>query len=70
VWRAYYVLSADPDPNWFASLALAGLMAWVLPLMAEKLVLSDYLLLFPLSAYYALRSIRPDAGALALVALP
>jgi hypothetical protein len=68
--RTFYTLSGDFDPNWFGHLALAGLMALVPPLTAEKILLSGYLLLLPLATRYALEGVRPGAGWLAVLIFP
>ena len=39
-------------------------------LVAEKVLLSGYVILLPISMRYALRTIRPDAGFLAILAFP
>ena len=43
-----HTINRNPDPNWFGHLALAGLMTAFPPPVAEKLLLSGYLLLLPL----------------------
>ncbi len=68
--REYYVLNPHPSPNWFGHLILAGLMSLFPILIAEKIFLSGYIILFPLAVRYALRSIRPDAGFLAVLSFP
>src|SRR5262249_31094890 len=55
---------------WLGHLLLASLLFVAPPLVAEKLVLTGYLLLLPLSVRYAVRNIRPDAGFVALLAFP
>jgi hypothetical protein len=68
--RTFYTMSGDFDPNWFGHLALAGLMALVPPLTAEKILLTGYLLLLPLAARYALEGVRPGAGWLTVLIFP
>jgi hypothetical protein len=68
--RVFYVLNLDAFPNWFSHLALAGLMAIVGPLLAEKLFLSAYVLLLPLAFRYALGGLRPEAAHLWPLILP
>jgi len=63
-------LSSHPEPNWSGHLILAGLTWLVPPLLAEKLLLSLYVLLFPLLLRYALVQVRPDAGFLAMLVFP
>jgi len=68
--REFYVLNDRPDPNWFGHLVLAAL-SFVLPiLVVEKLLLSAYVILLPLSVRYALGSIHPDSRPLAVLAFP
>jgi hypothetical protein len=68
--RTFYHLNADPVPNWFSHLLLAGLLNVALPLVAEKVLLTVYWTLLPLAVRYAVRSVRPDAGYLAVLAFP
>lgn len=68
--REYYVLNKNLVPNWFDHLVMAGLMYIVPPLVAEKILLSGYVILLPISISYALQAIRPDAGFLAFLAFP
>ena len=58
------------SPNWAGHLVLAGLMAFLPALLAEKIMLSAYLLTFPLAARYALGSIRSAARYLSILAFP
>ena len=68
--REYYVLNKNLVPNWFGHLVMAGLMHIVSPLVAEKMLLSGYVILLPISMRYALHAIRPDTGFLAFLAFP
>jgi hypothetical protein len=70
VFRQYYFVSNKPIPNLIGHLALAGLMSFFSPLVAEKVLVSLYIVLFPLAVRYALRSIRPRAAPLAFLAFP
>jgi hypothetical protein len=45
VFREYYVLNKDLVPNWFGHLVMAGLMYLVPALVAEKILLSGYVIL-------------------------
>ena len=58
--RAEYRLLPEPVPNLTGQLILAGLLSVVPPSSAEKLMLSLYLLLFPLAFAYA---VGREAGA-------
>jgi hypothetical protein len=70
VFRQYHTFNKNLDPNWLGHLVLAGLMCVFPMLVAEKILLSGYVLLLPLSIRYALRAIRPDVGFLAFLAFP
>jgi hypothetical protein len=57
-------------PNWFVFFLLADVLRpFSLP-VAEKILLSAYVILLPLSARYALRAVRPGAGFLAFLVFP
>jgi hypothetical protein len=66
----YYVVTDAPIPNLIGHLVLAGLLYAVKPVIAEKLLVSLYMVLFPLAVRYAVRSIRPRALPLAFLAFP
>ncbi len=68
--RVFYVLQKEPFPNWLSHLALAGLMTVTGPLLAEKLLLTAYVLLLPLAFRYALGALRPEARGLWPLVLP
>lgn len=68
--RRYYLLATDRELNWLGHLMLAGLRFALPPAPAISLFLSGYVILFPLSVVYALRSVRPRAGPWALLAFP
>lgn len=68
--REYFTLTHGPDPNWLGHLILAALMLLAPPLIVEKLLLSAYVILFPLSVRYAVRALRPESGFLAVLAFP
>jgi hypothetical protein len=68
--RTYYHLNTQPDPNWFSHLLLVGLLNVAPPLLAEKILLTLYWTLLPMAVRYAVRSVRPDAGYLAVLAFP
>jgi hypothetical protein len=68
--RDFYTLSDRFHPNWFGHLALAGLMRVLPPLLAEKVLLTGYVILLPLGLRYALEGVRPGAGWLAVLGFP
>jgi hypothetical protein len=70
VFREYYLLNLYPFPNWFIYATLASLFYFVPPLVAEKLLLSAYFILLPLSSVYALRAIQAKAGWLCILLIP
>ena len=70
IFREYYILNKDPVPNWFGHLVMAGLMYLMPALVAEKMLLSGYVILLPIAMRYVLCTIRPDAGFLAILAFP
>ena len=69
-WHAYYKLAKRPDPNLAGHLLLAGLMTVAPPLIAEKILLSLYIVGLPLAFAYALRAIRPGAASAAILITP
>jgi hypothetical protein len=66
----FYVLNANPNPNWLGHLILAGLMLVAPPLIAEKILLSGYVLLLPCAARYVIRIQDSGATFLAVLAFP
>jgi hypothetical protein len=70
IFREYYIINKQLTPNWFGHLFLAGLMYIVPVLVAEKIFISGYIVLFPISIRYALRAIHLDKGFLAFMAFP
>ena len=59
-FRAYYEINAYPFPNWLSHFALAMLMFLFPPLIAEKIFLSLYVILFPLAMHYFLNAVQPE----------
>lgn len=70
VLRRYYTLNKRFTPNLFGHLLMAGLMYIMSPLFAEKILLSIYVILLPISVRYVLRAIRPDSSFLAVLSFP
>jgi hypothetical protein len=68
--REFYTINTHPEPNWLGHLMLGGLMTFVPILIAEKILLSGYLLLLPLSVRSALKALGSDAGFLTLLVFP
>lgn len=68
--REYFQHNREAIPNWFVFFLLADVLRpFSLP-VAEKILLSAYVILLPLSARYALRAVRPGAGFLAFLVFP
>ncbi|HEY7118858.1 MAG TPA: hypothetical protein VH475_19875 [Tepidisphaeraceae bacterium] len=57
-FRKYYFVSRDFDPNLIGHVVLAGLLYVVKPTVAEKVLVSLYVVVFPLAIRYAMRSVR------------
>jgi len=68
--RQYYRINQEALPNWFIFFLMSKALAWVSVPVAEKIVLSAYVLLLPLSARQALRAIEPRSAFLAVLAFP
>ena len=45
-------MNLKPVPNWFSHAAMALFMFFTPPLIAEKLLLTLYAILFPISLFY------------------
>ncbi|HEY2292041.1 MAG TPA: hypothetical protein VGM86_15180 [Thermoanaerobaculia bacterium] len=70
LFQQYYEINARPYPNWISQGAMALLMVAVPPRIAEKLLVSGYVLLFLGSAWYLAGAVRPGERWLALLAFP
>jgi len=70
VFREYYVINRQPDPNWFGHIVLGALMLLLPTLVAEKVFLSAYVFLLPWSVRYAARAVNLDSGYVAALAFP
>ena len=57
-FQDYYEINTYPFPNWLSHFSLALLMLVFPPLIAEKVFLSLYVILFPLAIHYFLRAVR------------
>jgi hypothetical protein len=66
----YYRFNRELGANWFGHLILAGLTRLFPLLLAEKVFLSGYAILLPLSLRYALNAVRPGSGFLAVLVFP
>ncbi|HEX5718403.1 MAG TPA: hypothetical protein VF179_19735 [Thermoanaerobaculia bacterium] len=70
VLREYFVLEPGAITNWFVYFLLAHVLRFLPLALAEKIFLSAYVILFPLSVRYAVRAVEPRNAYLALLALP
>jgi hypothetical protein len=70
IFREYYSLNKDLVPNWVGHLVLTGLMSLMPALVAEKMLLSGYVILLPLSVCYVLHTIHPDGTFLTVLIFP
>ena len=70
VFREYYAINRKPTPNWLGHLILAGLILISNPLLAEKILLTGYILALPLAVRYAFRAVRPESASLAALSFP
>jgi len=70
LFREYYIINQQLVPNWFSQIVLAALMYIMSPFVAEKMLLSGYIILLPISMRYALQAIRPDTKFLAFLSFP
>lgn len=70
VFRKYYFVSGAPVPNLIGHVLLAGFLSLVKPVVAEKLLVSLYLVLFPLGLRYAASALGRRAGLLGYLAFP
>jgi hypothetical protein len=68
--RQYYLPNREALPNWLIFFLMGRVLGFMAVPMAEKVVLTAYVLLLPLSARYALRAVDPGAGFLAVLAFP
>lgn len=69
-FREFFEINTDPDPNLFIFAVLYVLMQIFPPLLAEKILLSGYVVLLPFALRYALRSTAPEASVLSFLAFP
>ncbi len=66
-FRDYYEINWYPFPNWLSHFSLAILMFVFPPLIAEKIFLSLYVILFPLAIYYFLNAVERGRHALVIL---
>lgn len=66
----YMYLNEHIEPNYFGHFVMGLLMQFLSPFTAEKLLLSGYIILFPVSFRFLIRQIRPQNDWLVFLALP
>lgn len=69
-FRTFFEHNDRPVPNWIAPLTLLGLCTVAPPLIAEKIMLSAYLIGFVLAMRWEMSAVRPRGGRLAIAAFP
>ena len=70
IFRHYFELNADPEPNLLGHWIMAGLM-FVLPgWVVEKLLISVYIVALPLSTRYAVRGVSRESSFIAFLSFP
>lgn len=70
ILHQYYRLNTSLDPNWIGHIVLACLGCFLPMLIAEKILISGYIILFPLSVLYAVKSTQPREKACVFLAFP
>ncbi|HEY9421010.1 MAG TPA: hypothetical protein VIW92_06330, partial [Thermoanaerobaculia bacterium] len=70
LFQQYYGLNNKPYPNWLGHGTMALLMFTVPPLIAEKLMVSGYVLLLLFGVWYLVGGVRQDQRWLAFLAFP
>ena len=68
--QQYYLINHHLIPNLITYPLLVSLLLFFSPLVAEKIVLSIFVICFPLSIRYVLNSINPDSNYISLLAFP
>jgi hypothetical protein len=66
----YFAINTAPEPNWFVYPPLMLLERIVAPAIAEKVLVSLYLLALPLAILLAVRTLRAAAAPIAFLGLP
>lgn len=70
LFNEYYEINTKPYPNWIGHGTMALLMFVVPPLVAEKLLVSGYMLLFLGGMWYLVGAVRPEERWLSFLAFP
>ena len=70
LYQAWYQVNPAPEPNWFSHASLMLLLAIFPPFLAEKMLLSLYVIVYPLALRGVLKAIHPQAGYLVFLGFP
>ncbi len=70
ILREYYVINNQGLSNWLIQLLLSSLTLISPLLIAEKILISGYIILFPISVRYCLKSANPDSAYFSVFAFP
>lgn len=70
VLRDVFERNGEAVPNWFIYFVLADVLRFLSVPIAEKVLLSAYVILLPLAVRYAVTGVAPANKSLALLALP
>ena len=70
LFQRYYEINTKPYPNWISHAVLAPLMFVVPPLVAEKLLVTLYTILFLSGAWYLAGAVQAERRWLAFLAFP
>ena len=62
LFQKYYQVNAEPYPNWIGHGVMALLMLAVPPLVAEKLLVSGYVLTLLAGIWYLVGAVRPGGN--------
>jgi len=68
-YSEYYKLNSHAEPNWFSHASLALLLFFLPAFLAEKILLTAYVLLFAFSFRFLIRQINPQSTFLIFPAL-
>ncbi|MBL8149736.1 MAG: hypothetical protein JNN15_07395 [Blastocatellia bacterium] len=70
VFEKFYSFNNNIGANWLGHILLSLLLAIFPPFIAEKVLISGYLLLLPLSVRYACKAINPESKVAVLLIFP
>jgi len=70
IFNQYYDLQIKPFPNWTSHVILTMLMFCVTPLIAEKILLTTYIMLMSFSMLYMVHSVDSKGRILAFLGFP